>query len=196
MAGRRRTIADLAALQHFLDTRASLVAQDDALRLPPHPGRHPVSGAVRERRVRRLDQPCQVADVALPVFRTSRCSRAGCSPGIRKPAPRLPARPCGARWEAILERTGTPDDSGPPVRRRREGGARSTEPVRPGTPSTTTRASSARVRKRSCVTRPSSRSSWRSTRRSSVTRCRFRWQEVRRELRANLDANMELEQSD
>ena len=119
-AGRRRTIADLAALQHFLDTRASLVAQTT------------LYGYLRTRSGTRYPVLFENDAFVVSINHAKWQMWLACLSDLSVFAGGLLARrsqagPTAAgaavrrTVEAILERTGTPDDSAPcsPTARRR-----------------------------------------------------------------------------
>ena len=186
-AGRKRTVADPAALRHFLDTRASLVAQTTLYGyLRTRAGtRYPVlfendAFVVSINHAKWQMWLACLSDLSVYAGGLlARRSRAG------------PAAAGGAMRDAvatILERTGTPDDSGPLF-------AEGAEAVRDrlsrcdwtaldDDETAFTASPEALVRHAPII--PELMALDEEIVRNSV---RFRWQEVRRELRAKLDAD-------
>ena len=186
-AGRRRSVAGPAALQHFLDSRASLVAQTTLYGyLRTRAGtRYPVlfENDAYVVSINHAKWQMWLACLSdLSVFAgalLARRSRAGAAPA---------GAAVRSAVEAILERTGTPDDSGPLF-------ARGAESVRArlrrcewhrldDDESTFTESPEALVRHAPIIAELMALDE--EIVRNSV---RFRWQEVRRELRATLDAD-------
>jgi len=186
-AGRKRTVADIAALRHFLDTRASHIAQTT------------LYGYLRTRAGTRFpvlfENDAFVVSINhakwqmwlaclsdLSVF-------AGGLLALRSQAgPTAAGAVVRSAVEAILEGTGTPDDSGPLF-------AEGAEVVRDrlsrcdwhaldDDESAFTASPEALVRHAPII--PELMALDEEIVRNSV---RFRWQEVRRELRATLDAD-------
>ena len=193
-AGRKRTVADLAALQHFLDTRASLVAQTTLYGyLRTRAGtRYPVlfendAFVVSINHAKWQMWLACLSD--LSVFAgglLARRSRAG---------PTAAGAAARRAVEAILERTGAPDDSGPlfvegadAVRDRLD---RCDWGALADDESAFTASPDALVRHAPII--PELMALDEEIVRNSV---RFRWQEVRRELRATLDADTVLGRAD
>ena len=186
-ASRKRSVAGVADLQHFLDSRASLVAQTTLYGyLRTRAGmRYPVlfENDAYVVSINHAKWQMWLACLSdLSVF-------AGALLARRSPAR---AAPAGAvvrcAVEAILERTGTPHDSGPLF-------ARSAEAVRArlsrcewhaldDDETTFTESPEALVRHAPIIAELMALDE--EIVRNSV---RFRWQEVRRELRATLDAD-------
>ena len=186
-AGRKRTIADAAALQHFLDTRASHIAQITLYGyLRTRAGtRYPVlfendAFVVSINHAKWQMWLACLSD--LSVF-------AGGLLALRSQAgPTTAGAVVRRAVEALLERTGTPDDSGPLF-------AEGAEAVRDrlrrcnwtalaDDESAFTASPEALVRHAPII--PELMALDEEIVRNSV---RFRWQEVRRELRATLDAD-------
>ena len=186
-AGRKRTIADGAALRHFLDTRASHVAQTTLYGyLRTRAGtRHPVlfeddAFVVSINHAKWQMWLACLSD--LSVFAgglLARRSRGG-------------AAPAGAAVrgavEEILARTGTPDDSGPLFDEGAQAVRERLNLCRWDTigddESAFTASPEALVRHAPII--PELMALDEEIVRNSV---RFRWQEIRRELRATLDAD-------
>ena len=193
-AGRKRSIADIAALRHFLDTRASHVAQTT------------LYGYLRTRAGTRFpmlfENDAFVVSINhakwqmwlaclsdLSVF-------AGALLALRsRTGPAAAGAAVRRAVETILERTGTPDDSGPLF-------AEGAETVRDrlsrcdwhaldDDESEFTASPEALVRHAPII--PELMALDEEIVRNSV---RFRWQEIRRELRATLDADAVLGQGD
>ena len=193
-AGRKRTIADIAALRHFLDTRASHVAQTT------------LYGYLRTRAGTRFpvlfENDAFVVSINhakwqmwlaclsdLSVF-------AGALLALRSRAEPAAAGAAVQRAvEAILERTGTPDDSGPlfaeGARTVRDRLSRCDWHALGDDESEFTASPEALVRHAPII--PELMALDEEIVRNSV---RFRWQEIRRELRATLDADAVLVRSD
>ena len=193
-AGRKRTIADIAALRHFLDTRASHVAQTT------------LYGYLRTRAGTRFpvlfENDAFVVSINhakwqmwlaclsdLSVF-------AGALLALRSRAgPAAAGAAVQRAVEAILERTGTPDDSGPlfaeDARTVRDRLSRCDWHALGDDESEFTASPEALVRHAPII--PELMALDEEIVRNSV---RFRWQEIRRELRATLDANAVLGRSD
>ena len=193
-AGRRRTIADLAALQHFLDTRASLVAQTTLYGyLRTRSGtRYPVlfendAFVVSINHAKWQMWLACLSDLSVfaggLLARRSQAGPAAAGAAVRRTV------------EAILERTGTPDDSGPlfadGAQAVRDRLSRCDWRAVDDDESEFSASPEALVRHAPII--PELMALDEEIVRNSV---RFRWQEVRRELRANLDANMALGPSD
>ena len=186
-AGRKRTVADLAALQHFLDTRASLVAQTTLYGyLRTRAGtRYPVlfesdAFVVSINHAKWQMWLACLSDLAVfaggLLALRSRAGPAAAGAAVRRVV------------EAILERTGTPDDSGPlfaegahAVRDRLD---RCDWRTLADDEGAFTASPEALVRHAPII--PELMALDEEIVRNSV---RFRWQEVRRELRATLDAD-------
>ena len=193
-AGRKRTIADIVALRHFLDTRASHVAQTT------------LYGYLRTRAGTRFpvlfENDAFVVSINhakwqmwlaclsdLSVF-------AGALLALRSRAEPAAAGAAVQRAvEAILERTGTPDDSGPlfaeGARTVRDRLSRCDWHALDDDESEFTASPEALVRHAPII--PELMALDEEIVRNSV---RFRWQEIRRELRATLDADAVLGRSD
>ena len=186
-AGRKRTVADVAALRHFLDTRASHVAQTTLYGyLRTRAGtRHPVlfeddAFVVSINHAKWQMWLACLSD--LSVF-------AGGLLAVRSRAGSVAAGAVVCRVvETIMERTGTPGDSGPLF-------AQGAEAVRnrlgrcdwgsiSDDESAFTASPEALVRHAPII--PELMALDEEIVRNSV---RFRWQEVRRELRTTLDAD-------
>ena len=186
-AGRKRTVADLAALQHFLDTRASLVAQTTLYGyLRTRAGtRYPVlfendAFVVSINHAKWQMWLACLSDLAVfaggLLALRSRAGPAAAGAAVRRVV------------EAILERTGTPDDSGPLFA---EGAHavcdrldRCDWRALADDEGAFTASPEALVRHAPII--PELMALDEEIVRNSV---RFRWQEVRRELRATLDAD-------
>ena len=193
-AGRKRTVADIAALQHFLDTRASHVAQTT------------LYGYLRTRSGMRFpvlfENDAFVASINhakwqmwlaclsdLSVFaggllaQRSRADSVAAGAAVRRAV------------EAILERTGTPDDSGPlfaeGAQEVRDRLVRCDWHALADNESAFTASPQALVRHAPII--PELMALDEEIVRNSV---RFRWQEIRRELRATLDADAVLGRDD
>lgn len=185
-AGRKRTIADLEALQHFLDTRASHIAQTT------------LYGYLRTRSGTRYPVLFENDAFVVSINHAKWQMWLACLSDLAVFAGGLLTRRSSAGptaagaivWravEAILERTGTPDDSGPLF-------AEGAEAVRDrlsrcdwraldDDESAFTESPEALVRHAPII--PELMALDEEIVRNSV---RFRWQEIRRELRAALDA--------
>ena len=193
-AGRRRTIADLAALQQFLDTRASHIAQTTLYGyLRTRAGtRYPVlfendAFVVSINHAKWQMWLACLSD--LSVFAgglLARRSQAG---------PTAAGAAMGRTVEAILERTGTPDDSGPlfaeGAQAVRDRLSRCDWHALHDDESEFTASPEALVRHAPII--PELMALDEEIVRNSV---RFSWQEVRRELRASLDADTVLGHGD
>ena len=186
-AGRKRTVADVSALQHFLDSRASHIAQTT------------LYGYLRTRAGTRYPVLFENDAYVVSINHAKWQMWLACLSDLSVFAGALLARrsqagPAGAgaavnsAVAAILERTGTPDDSGPLF-------ARTAEAVRArlsrcewhaldDDETTFTESPEALVRHAPIITELMALDE--DIVRNSV---RFRWQEVRRELRATLDAD-------
>ena len=193
-AGRRRTIADIAALRHFLDTRASHVAQTTLYGyLRTRAGtRHPVlfeddAFVVSINHAKWQMWLACLSDLSVfaggLLARRSRAGAAAAGTAVRRAV------------DEILVHTGTPDDSGPLF-------AEGAEAVRSrlarcrfdaigDDESAFTASPEALVRHAPII--PELMALDEEIVRNSV---RFRWQEIRRELRATLDADAVLGRSD
>ena len=186
-AGRQRTVADAAALEHFLDTRASHIAQTT------------LYGYFRTRSGTRF--PVLFDDDVFAVSLNHAKWRmwlaclsdlavyAGGLLALRSRAGPAAAGALVRRSvDAILERTGTPDDSGPRfaegVREVRDRLGRCDWSALADDESAFTASPEALVRHAPIM--PELMALDEEIVRSSV---RFKWQEVRRELRATLDAD-------
>ena len=187
LAGRKRGVAGAAALQHFLDSRASLVAQTT------------LYGYLRTRAGMRYPVLFENDAYVVSINHAKWQMWLACLSDLSVFAGALLARqsqddPAAAgaavssAVAAILERTGTPDDSGPLF-------ARSAEAVRArlsrcewhaldDDETTFTESPEALVRHAPIIAELMTLDE--EIVRNSV---RFRWQEVRRELRATLDAD-------
>ena len=185
MTGRRRTVA--AALELFLDTRASLVAQTT------------LYGYLRTRAGTRF--PVLFEDDAFVVsinhakwkmwlvcLSDIAVYSGDCSAAVPELAPRRPAGSCGVRPMRSWSGTGTPDDSGPlfaaGVEAVRERLGRCEWHALADDEAAFTASPEALVRHAPII--PELMVLDEEIVRNSV---RFRWQEVRRELRARLDAD-------
>ena len=192
--GRRRTIADPAGLQHFLDTRASRIAQTTLYGyLRTRAGtRYPVlfendAFVVSINHAKWQMWLACLSDLA--VF-------AGGLLALRSQAgPAAAGATVRRTVEAILERTGTPEDSGPLFA---EGAMAVLERLSrcdwsaiEDDESEFTASPEALVRHAPII--PELMALDEEIVRNSV---RFSWQEIRRELRANLDADRVLGQGD
>ena len=186
-AGRKRSVADPAALQHFLDSRASLVAQTT------------LYGYLRTRAGTRYPMLFENDAYVVSINHAKWQMWLACLSDLSVFAGALLARRSHAgpthageavrcAVEAILQRTGTPDDSGPLF-------ARSAKAVRArlsrcewhtldDDEATFTESPEALVRHAPIIAELMALDE--EIVRNSV---RFRWQEVRRELRATLDAD-------
>ena len=193
-AGRKRTIADVEALRHFLDTRASHVAQTT------------LYGYLRTRAGTRFPVLFENDAFVVSINHAKWQMWLAClsdlsvfAGGLLALRSRADPRQAGAAVrravEAILERTGTPDDSGPLF-------AEGAETVRDrlsrcdwhaldDDESAFTASPEALVRHAPII--PELMALDEEIVRNSV---RFRWQEIRRELRATLDADAVLERSE
>lgn len=193
-AGRRRTIADLAALQRFLDTRASHIAQTTLYGyLRTRAGtRYPVlfendAFVVSINHAKWQMWLACLSD--LSVF-------AGGLLALRSQAgPTAAGAAVRSTVEAILERTGTPHDSGPlfaeGAKAVRDRLGRCDWHALDDDERAFTASPEALVRHAPII--PELMALDEEIVRNSV---RFSWQEVRRELRANLDADMVLGRGD
>ena len=186
-AGRKRTIADTEALEHFLDTRASHIAQTT------------LYGYLRTRAGTRFPVLFENDAYVVSINHAKWQMWLACVSDLSVfagglLAHRSPADPAAAgavvrrAVETILERTGTPDDSGPlfaesaaAVRSRL---GRFAWHVLPDDETTFTESPEALVRHAPIIAEFMALDE--EIVRNSV---RFRWQEVRRELRATLDAD-------
>ena len=186
-AGRKRTIADVAALQHFLDTRASHIAQKT------------LYGYLRTRAGTRFpvlfENDAFVVSINHAKWQmwlaclSDLSVYAGGLLALRSRVEPITAGAAARRAvEAILERTGTPDDSGPlfaesamAVRSRLD---RCDWHALDDDESAFTASPDALVRHAPII--PELMALDEEIVRNSV---RFQWQEVRRELRATLDAD-------
>ena len=190
-AGRKRSVAGPAALEHFLDSRASLVAQTT------------LYGYLRTRAGMRYPVLFENDAYVVSINHAKWQMWLACLSDLSVFAGALLARrsqagPAAAGTvvtsavEAILERTGTPEDSGPLF-------ARGAESVRArlrrcawhtldDDESTFTESPEALVRHAPIITELMALDE--EIVRNSV---RFRWQEVRRELRATLDPDAVLD---
>ena len=186
-AGRKRTVADLPALRHFLDTRASLVAQTTLYGyLRTRAGtRYPVlfendAFVVSINHAKWQMWLACLSDLSVfaggLLAQRSQAGPAAAGAAVRRAV------------ETILERTGTPDDSGPlfvegadAVRDRLD---RCDWRALADDESAFTASPEALVRHAPII--PELMALDEEIVRNSV---RFRWQEVRRELRATLDAD-------
>ena len=186
-AGRKRTVADIAALQHFLDTRSSHVAQTT------------LYGYLRTRAGTRFPVLFENDAFVVSINHAKWQMWLACLSDLSVFAGGLLAHrsrsgPAAAgsaarhAVEAILERTGTPDDSGPLFA---EGAAAVRDRLNrcdwhalDEDESAFTASPEALVRHAPII--PELMALDEEIVRNSV---RFRWQEVRRELRATLDAD-------
>ena len=186
-AGRKRTIADAAALQHFLDTRASHIAQ------------RTLYGYLRTRAGTRFPVLFENDAFVVSINHAKWQMWLAClsdlsvyAGGLLALRSRVEPIAAGAATrravEAILERTGTPDDSGPlfaegamTVRNRLD---RCDWHALDDDESAFTASPDALVRHAPII--PELMALDEEIVRNSV---RFQWQEVRRELRATLDAD-------
>ena len=193
-AGRKRTIADVAALRHFLDTRASHVAQTT------------LYGYLRTRAGTRHPVLFENDAFVVSINHAKWQMWLACLSDLSVFAGGLLAQRSGARAAAagaavrsaadeILSRTGTPDDSGPlfadgavAVRNRLD---RCRFDEVGDDESAFTASPEALVRHAPII--PELMALDEEIVRNSV---RFRWQEIRRELRAMLDADAVLGRGD
>ncbi len=193
-AGRKRTIADIAALRHFLDTRASHIAQITLYGyLRTRAGtRYPVlfendAFVVSINHAKWQMWLACLSDLSVfaggLLARRSRAGPAAAGAAVRDAV------------EAIIERTGTPDDSGPRfpegVQEVRDRLSRCDWRALADDESAFTASPEALVRHAPII--PELMALDEEIVRNSV---RFRWQEVRRELRATLDADTVLRPGD
>ena len=185
-AGRKRTIADTEALEHFLDTRASHIAQTT------------LYGYLRTRAGTRFPVLFENDAYVVSINHAKWQMWLACLSDLSVfagglLAHRSPADPAAAgavvrhAVETILEHTGTPDDSGPLFAESAEA-VRSRlgrfEHVLPDDETAFTESPEALVRHAPIIAELMALDE--EIVRNSV---RFRWQEVRRELRATLDAD-------
>ena len=193
-AGRKRTIADIAALRHFLDTRASHVAQTT------------LYGYLRTRAGTRFPVLFENDAFVVSINHAKWQMWLAClsdlsvfAGGLLALRSRAGPAAAGATVrgavEAILEHTGTPDDSGPLFA---EGAATVRERLSrchwhalADDESEFTASPEALVRHAPII--PELMALDEEIVRNSV---RFRWQEIRRELRAKLDADAVLGRHD
>ena len=193
-AGRKRTVADMAALQHFLDTRASHVAQTT------------LYGYLRSRAGTRFPVLFENDAFVVSINHAKWQMWLAClsdlsvfAGGLLALRSRTDPATAGAAVrravEAILERTGTPDDSGPVfaegVEAVRDRLSRCEWRTLADDESAFTASPEALVRHAPII--PELMALDEEIVRNSV---RFRWQEIRRELRATLDADAVLEPND
>ena len=193
-AGRKRTVADAAALQHFLDTRASHIAQKT------------LYGYLRTRAGTRFPVLFENDAFVVSINHAKWQMWLAClsdlsvyAGGLLALRSRAGPGAAGATTrravEAILERTGTPDDSGPLF-------AEGVEAVRDrlnrcdwhtlaDDESAFTASPEALVRHAPII--PELMALDEEIVRNSV---RFQWQEIRRELRTTLDAEAVLGSTD
>ena len=184
-AGRKGTVADVAALQHFLDSRASHIAQTT------------LYGYLRTRAGTRFPVLFENDAYVVSINHAKWQMWLACLSDLSVFASgllahRSPADPAAAgavvrrAVEAILERTGTPDDSGPLFAQGAEAvRSRLSRCDRHARDETAfTESPEALVRHAPIIAELMALDE--EIVRNSV---RFRWQEVRRELRATLDAN-------
>jgi len=193
-AGRKRSIADIAALRHFLDTRASHVAQTT------------LYGYLRTRAGTRFPVLFENDTFVVSINHAKWQMWLACLSDLSVFAGGLLAQRSGAGAAAagaavrsavdeILSRTGTPDDSGPlfadgvaAVRNRLD---RCRFDEVGDDESAFTASPEALVRHAPII--PELMALDEEIVRNSV---RFRWQEIRRELRATLDADAVLGRTD
>ena len=193
-AGRKRTVADIAALQHFLDTRASHVAQTT------------LYGYLRTRSGTRFPVLFENDAFVVSINHAKWQMWLAClsdlsvfAGGLLAHRSRADSVAAGAAVrravEAILERTGTPNDSGPlfaeGAEEVRDRLARCDWYALADDESAFTASPDALVRHAPII--PELMALDEEIVRNSV---RFRWQEIRRELRATLDADAVLGRDD
>ena len=193
-AGRKRTVADIAALQHFLDTRASHVAQTT------------LYGYLRTRSGTRFPVLFENDAFVISINHAKWQMWLAClsdlsvfAGGLLAHRSRSGSVAAGAAVrravEGILERTGTPNDSGPlfaeGAQEVRDRLARCDWYALADNESEFTASPDALVRHAPIIEELMALDE--EIVRNSV---RFRWQEIRRELRATLDADAVLGRDD